>query len=438
MRMTQDARYQRGLSLAEVLVAVTVMAIAGTVALFLYDASRKSFQKGENATEQQQAVRIAFYELSKDLRLAGFNYNPDGEDDDPDEPIEAAYDTAVVIRADFDAEDPTRSGTPEDTLAGGAHGAVSVGNDEIVAYVLANDSSRDTLRFEADVKDVPRDGIVETVEIPNVALVQSNPPYTLYRITLKEASDWGGASFVTRTPLVDDVYSMTFKYSGVEGSLGAVGGADTPAARSTRGEIRRIDVALKGLTHDPDLTWADPNDTNPATRSHRKFLLSGAVTPRNLGKKGMQDLGPGVGGGRTLGWDTTPPQKPGPPTLVVGHCDGLYITWPSNPPADRVAAYRVNYGTISGRPNAHRTLAATATYLSGLTNATNYYVTVQATDAAGNWSVPSDEQSAVTTNASTPKAPGGVVASLDRDDGVRLTWTAVTQNTTSDPTAAAY
>ena len=124
-------------------------------ALVLYDASRKSFKKGENVTEQQQAVRVAFDRLNADLRTAGLNYNPDGDPDRLDEQIEAAYDTAIVVRADFDAEDPAANTTPESDLDGGAFLAVSTGNDEIVTYALAkpDGSSTGAIAFFADVRD---------------------------------------------------------------------------------------------------------------------------------------------------------------------------------------------------------------------------------------------------------------------------------------------
>jgi hypothetical protein len=415
------------------------MAIAGTVALFLYDASRKSFHKGENATEQQQAVRIAFDKLASDVRMAGFNANPDGELEFPDDFIEAAFDTAVSFRADFDAEDPADSLTPETQLSGGAHRAVSVGNDEIVAYVLAkpDGSSPDTLVFDADVREVPRDGASETVRIPGVALIQDDPPYTLYRITLSsDPTSWGGAGFVVRTPLVENVRSMTFRYHAAGGqALNAafdlsstsedIGGSDAPASRRRRGAIRRIEIQLEGLTRDPDLGWEDRTDANPSTRSYRKFHLRGDVTPRNIGRKGLQDLG----------WDVTPPSKPGAPEIVAGHCEGLWIEWPPNPEADRVAAYRVTHVAADGTGRGVRTLSATGFYLDGLTHGLEYRVTVQAVDAAGNWSAPSEERSARVVDVNFPEPPLHIVATTGRPGEIRLTWDPVTENTSSEPSA---
>ena len=95
---------ESGLTLVELLVAMTVLLIVVACALAMYDATVASFKKSEKAAEQQQGTRIAFDRISADLQMAGFNFNPDGDPSRPDEQIEAAYDTAIVLRADFDRQ----------------------------------------------------------------------------------------------------------------------------------------------------------------------------------------------------------------------------------------------------------------------------------------------------------------------------------------------
>ncbi|HVQ35484.1 MAG TPA: hypothetical protein VMT33_05685, partial [Candidatus Bathyarchaeia archaeon] len=114
------------MSLIEVLVATAILVLAIIVALVVYDGSRKAFKKGENATEQQEAVRIAYDRLTADLRMLGYNVNPDGNPNRPDEQLEAALDHAIVLRGDFDINDAA-STTPESTLDNGAFPAVSTG-----------------------------------------------------------------------------------------------------------------------------------------------------------------------------------------------------------------------------------------------------------------------------------------------------------------------
>lgn len=287
MREAPERAGQAGLSLAELLVAIAVLAVAGVIALSLHDAARRSVKKGENAAEQQQTVRIAFDRLTADLRAAGLNANPDGDAARPDEPIEGAFDTAIVIRADFDAGDPSASATPEAALAtGGAFATVSTGNDEIVTYVLArpDGTSAETLTFFADVGS-PRTGAVRRVDIPRVSLAQGDPPYTLYRITLGNTD-----GSPVRMPLAENVRSLRFSYHGWDGMpMAGPGGDETAGAKAARGVVRRITVELSGLTRDPDPGWEDAADPDPRTRAYRKFRLAGDVAPRNLGLKGLPD-----------------------------------------------------------------------------------------------------------------------------------------------------
>lgn len=427
---------ERGLSLIEVLVATAVLAIAVLISLVLYDAARKSFKKGENVTEQQQATRVAFDRLTSDLRLAGFNYNPDGDSARPDEQIEAAFDTAVTIRADFDAEDATAAASPESTLGGGGatFQSVSTGNDEIVTYVLAkpDGSSTESLSFVADVSENTRDGDVETVTIPNVALTQNNPPYTLYRVSLNnDTSTWGGAAFIVRTPLVENVYSMTFRYYDAAGNAlnpfdlavltDDIGGAETADKRRERTAIKRVEASIVGLTRSPDMEWRDAADPYAATRAYRKFELKGDVTPRNLGMKGIRDLQD----------DQTPPSQPATPSLYPGHCDGLYVSWAPNPSADQVVSYRVNYGPASGTIAGTRNTAGTSLFLGGLTTGATTYVTIQAQDAAGNISVKSGESSSSVTNTTTPSAPQNATGTTGLTGAVQVTWNPTTTNTSN-------
>lgn len=433
--MDQGNRARRrpdsGLTLVEILVATAVLAIAIVIALMIYDQSRRSFKQGENAVEQQQAVRIAFDRLNADLRMAGYNYNPDGNLASVDEQIEAAYDGAIVIRGDFDGQE-------EPALVGAAAASVSVGNDEIVIYALSkpqwisSGSGGQTLTFNADVQEEPRDGEVEAVSVPNVALVQTaaEAPYTLYRITLNaDESTWGSGGFITRTPLVENIRSMTYRYFGqsdaqinpldLTSATDDIGGAETSTAKATRQGIRRVNVSLVGMTRDPDLNYVDPADANANTQKYRKFELVGDVTPRNLGMKGIRDL---IN-------DSSPPTQPGAPTLLAGHCGGLYVSWPPNDAEEGVTSYRLLIGTSAGTPTSSRTASSNAAYVSGLTTGTTYYVSITALDAAGNESIASSERNTAVTNTTTPSAPAAVGATDDQPDAVNVTWSAVTTNT---------
>ncbi len=286
--MTGGERGQQGLTVLEVVVASAVLGVAVGVALTVYDVSRKTLARGQSAAEHQQAVRGAIHRFLADVRLAGVNHNPDGDAGRPDEPIEAAFDTALVIRGDFDGHDPAESATPEDLLAGPRFEVVSTGNDEIVAWFLAkpDGSSPDALTFEADVADTPRDGAVETVSISNVALVHDDPPYTLYRATLNADTDtFGGGGFVVRAPVADNVTSMRLAYyDGANDRINAldptsasddIGGDEANADQRAR--IRRIEI---------EITAGDRESPQP------ELVVGYAVRPRNLGFAGAPDRTP--------------------------------------------------------------------------------------------------------------------------------------------------
>jgi len=184
--LRKDDRGHFGFSLAEVLVACAVFAIVVAIAFTLYSNAAHSYQLGEQLTTEQQNLRTAFDRMLTELRLAGFNTNPDGNDTRPDQQLEGAWDTAITFRADLDFGKEPDSSIPEVSLAQPNH-PVSIGNDEIVTYVLAKQGPEGpeslTLLLDADR---PRSRTTQTIKIPNVVLTQDQPPYVLYRITLAD------------------------------------------------------------------------------------------------------------------------------------------------------------------------------------------------------------------------------------------------------------
>ena len=419
---------ERGLSLIEVLVATAVLSLAVVVALALYDGSRKAFARGENATEQQESVRVAFDLMTSDIRMLGLNVNSDGDLNRPDEQLEGALDHAVIIRADFDRADPAARLTPETALAGGAFHTVSTGNVEIVAYVLSkpDGTGPDTITFAADVKEPRRDGDVEPVTIPNVVLDPTSPPYTLYRVTFNNNSaTYGSAAFVVRTPVIENVRDLSFTYHGIAGPFRDPSAAisETLEATATRSGLTRVEVSLVGMTRQQDLNYFDPSDA--AAPHYRKFELKGDVTPRNVRLRGMQDLNA----------DVTPPAKPATPRLTPGHCAGLIVSWGGNSLSDGVTQYRVNWGPSSGVVSGSRNVSGSPVFLDQLTTGATYSVTIQAQDAQGNISVKSDAAAATVADLNTLSAPTGFSTSTDQTYRVAVDWTPVTTNTANIPSA---
>lgn len=424
--MAERRAGERGMSLIEVLVATAIMAVAMVIALSLYDASRKAYAKGENATEQQESVRIAFDELTSDLRMMGYDVNPDGMPGRPDEQLEGALDHAIILRSDLDATNPVDALAPETSLAGGAFSTVSTGNDEIVAYVLSkpDGTGPDSITFEADVQEAKRDGDVEPVTISNVVLNPTAPPYTLYRVTLNnDAATYGSPAFIVRTPIAENVRDLSFVYHTVGSTFldSSASIPETPEAREMRSGLTSVSVSLIGMTRQQDFSYRDAAD--PVAPTFRKFELKGDVTPRNMRFKGIVDLNA----------DLTPPSKPATPTLVPGHCGGLIVRWGPNPLSEGVTQYKINWGPSAGSVTGSRNVPGSPFFLDGLSNAMSYFVTIQARDASGNASVPSDPASQTTSNMNTPSPPATLTTSDDKPYNVEVNWAAVTTNTANVP-----
>lgn len=452
----------RGFSLIEMMVASAIFAIAAAVAFILYSAAQKSYKSGENFTDQQQSTRVAFDRMISDIRLAGFNTNPDGDSTRIDEQVEGAWDTAVTVRGDFDFEDPAASVTPEAALPGAAYSVVSTGNDEIVTYVLAKPGpvGVETLTVRLD-PDKPRTKALKTIIVPNVVLNQSNPPYTLYRVTLADvtgafpASPQAATNFVYE-PVAENIRSMSFRYYNDAGTLISpntptnsaddIGGADS--ASLTRSRIRRISVSIVGMTQDEDLDYTDPTDAT-ATSHYRKFDLASDVNPENLGKTGIRDL------------DITPPASPTNVTLVPGHCQGMLVKWDPPSSSAGVSSYSVKYWP-NGSPSSFTTIGfpyphidyGTTDYLGHglvptLTAGSTYCFQVLAKDSAGNssnWAPASTPPcAAVTDSIATPVTTPGVPQNLKAtgngtltplDSQIQLTWDELKVNAaalTGDP-----
>jgi prepilin-type N-terminal cleavage/methylation domain-containing protein len=80
MNQTETIRRsrQRGYSLIEILVAMTIFTTVVLAALLLYDRSNKVFKQSVESSDMQQSTRVAFDKLVADLRMTGFDFDRDG------------------------------------------------------------------------------------------------------------------------------------------------------------------------------------------------------------------------------------------------------------------------------------------------------------------------------------------------------------------------
>ncbi len=123
--------------------------------------------------------------------------------------------------------------------------------------------------------------------------------------------------------------------------------------------------------------------------------------------------------------DVTPPVKPLPPTLVSKTDTTASVSWTATTDNIGVTQYKLFRGT---------TLIATVatggalTFTdTNLTSATTYSYTVQAFDAAGNFST-SDALSVMTNDVTPPLKPLPPTLVSKTDTTVSVTWTATTDN----------
>jgi prepilin-type N-terminal cleavage/methylation domain-containing protein len=457
--MNRHSRYthQRGFTLAEVLTATAIFAVIFVAALMIYDRSNRVFKQGVEASEVQQNTRIAFDKMVSDLRMAGFDYDRDGlptnanQYQQSDEQIEYANTSALTLRANLNYNSNAQQGR-ETALENTAFPVVTTGNDEIVTYALAsNDSTKntDTITFYADVTDgtnaarhvFPGAGgsAEDTVTINNVDLCTggcANPPYTLYRITLKPDGT------ANRVALANNIRSLIFNYySDTTGSTALAiadagggkydpanpGDATVTAKRAVRSQIRSIGVQLIGMNENKDSAYTAPGETVAGAKNYRQFRLESLVVPRNIGKRGMPEQ---------------QPSPPGPPTLnrvCVGYCGLAYAEWTA-PASDAsfgsVEQYAVKYDTVNtgSFANARQFGRALNGIVDGLDPTATWYFTVSALNSYGS-ATATQIIGVQPINRTQPGSPAALVASggpspapAAQANVVGLTWTPPTTN----------
>jgi prepilin-type N-terminal cleavage/methylation domain-containing protein len=409
--MHGNARHQqRGFTLAEILVTTAIFAIIMIAALAVYDKSNRVFKSGVESADMQQSTRIGFDKLVADLRMTGFDYNRGGDPTgagqfpQPDEQIEYAGRTAVVIRGNFNYNTASGTGnglepsyTPTDTAGSQIFPFVTTSNDEIVAYVLRSaDSSKNTgsISFYLD-SSKPRKaypgGTAESLVTISSSLcsacgidtTNANPPYTLYRQTLTDI-----LSRQPGTPVSENIRSMNlFYYTDTKGSTVLKNNDGPPATdiANTRDADGSATTTAAATFTNEDLTTTtlytgaiggagqyDPNNpgaaANFADRQSRAMIQSVRVTLLGMNanpepnytqktetiasiKNYRQYLLSALVVPRNLGLTGFPEPSnstPAPPTIkgiCVAACAAPVICWTPPTGGGPVQQYRIEWDT---------------------------------------------------------------------------------------------
>ena len=463
----ENHRFQRGFTLAEILVTTAIFAIIMIAALAVYDKSNKVFKQSTEAADMQQSTRIGFDKLVADLRMMGFDYsrggipNGEGQYPQPDEQIEFAGPNVIAFRANFDYNTDSAHGnglepdiTPKDKDKKPIFPYVTTGNDEIIIYALKSaDSTKntDSISFWVD-SDKPRsafpgsgsNGAEKSVTVSGIDTSNANPPYTLYRMTLDNLqgtpvaenirsmqffyyTDTNGKTILADPPLAGDTkpVPITLTRNGDPGhttfsalvnglETGAIGGdgqyiagkSDTTNFndRSLRSLIASVRVALSGMNPQEDGTYTNPTETISAIKHYRQYDLRALIVPRNLGLTGFPE--PNY-------------TAPGPPSITgacIGHCNAPIICWDAPTVGGPVLEYRVEWDTVQVGTFANAVVvtdpaarSANIPDLGGDPSLTWYYRVVAVNE---NGMADSELYPTKPKNTTKPSAPSGLSATV--------------------------
>lgn len=456
---------ERGMSLAELLVATSIFTVVILAALFIYDRSNRVFKQGVEAAEAQQNTRVAFDRITADLRMAGFDFDRDGIPtvtgafQSPDEQFEYIGRNAITIRGNFDYQsnpdngrecvpdttDPRRC-QPNTGLESAQFPIVTTGNDEIVTYGLVSENASandDEIVFYADVPDrkahTASGGRAEqAVEIEDVDLSNNNPPYTLYRFTLAP----GNSISVVRTPLAENIRSLTFDYyedatgvtplrdlngnaldpATIGTTVGGEGAIDPAAgnveiARQIRQKVQSVRMTLIGMNEAPDPGYTAPNESIVAVQNRRQYRVETLVAPRNYQRRGMREQ------------DLVPPDPPTVSASCTGYCGAIYLKWTSPTTGGGAESYNVLYdvddtGGFSGIVQVGNQLTAAIPLPDP---SVSYYFAVQAVNSYG--AATSSTIGPFSVKNATVPSPPTLVAVTANSDAPQVASTPVTVNT---------
>ncbi len=318
---------QKGMSLAEALIAVAVFTVVFLAALALYQAANRAYMATDAATIQQQNARFAIDRITETLRDGGANYSPRGAGNLADEQIEGAWESAIIVRGDY-------NNSRETARESVTHPMVTTGNDEIVGYVLRQPGANTrTINILADVTPTVRDAVktsstattgeeTRTIEVAARTLAeQTNPPYQLARVTFNASGD------PVYNTIAENIFRLSFSYLNDVGTAvitvtTSPGSAN--AERPVRATVRSIGVNLISMADRADFGYTDPNTYVPAegaaTKNRRKFALAEQILATNLGMKGRRHtFRPAI----VL-------NAPAGITACTGHHNSFKISWPAS------------------------------------------------------------------------------------------------------------
>lgn len=435
---------ERGMTLIEVLVAILVFTVVFLAALGLYQAANRAYLQTDAATIQQQNARYAIDRMSETLRDAGANYNSMGRSALADEQIEGAWESAILVRGDFNSrrEDGTNSTVDRQSTQ---WPMVTTGNNEIVGYVLRKTTGNNiNLTVKLDVTPAIRDaekdggGNYTDEETRTIAVAASNldeqrdPPYQLTRVTFDNSGN------VVYQVIAENVFRLSFIYrnaAGTEAITAASNSGAADAQRTARATVRRIGLNLVTMADRADMGYTDANNyttdafghTAPSqgalTRNRRKFNLSEEIVAVNLGKRGYRH-------------NSAPNVNINAPAWIkvcTGHCKSFLIQWAATT-TPGIATYKLRIQATSPFFEAYIPVPTTQYYFTQSEPTIQEYrfsvAGMTTTGIVGAYSAIVPKTATHETTPSVPNVPENVQGSgAAGANAMAVTWNQVTTNT---------
>lgn len=193
----QQGKQEQGFTLIELLVAMAMLGIVMGAIYSTYKSQQDSYVAQEQVVEMQQNIRASFYQLARDLRMAGYN---------PQRSSQVGGFTDTKLVGDGIDETTTNSTNIAFYIDQNANGLVDAADNEQIAYRFSNNAlqkfsvTTDTWQTVAD--NIDDAGLTFVYLDPNgndITTNVENTPTSLSPVTSRPFIDSIGSVVVSIT-----------------------------------------------------------------------------------------------------------------------------------------------------------------------------------------------------------------------------------------------
>jgi type IV pilus assembly protein PilW len=239
---------EHGFTMVELLVAMTMAAVVMAAVYTLYKTQQDSYIAQDQVVEMQQNVRASFYQIARDLRMAGFN------------PQRAPNVGGFVTQLPDDGGGTTTTDRKNIafTIDQDSNGVIDIdADDEQIVYRIFEDDPNDIYRLEKfRVSDDSWQTIADNIRAVNFAYLDPNGTDITAAVVATPTAQYA----TTNLPYIDSIRS-------IEVSIVARTG--------------RIDTSFPGTSKYFNQQGFEILDAQPD--NYRKRLITTTIFCRNLG-----------------------------------------------------------------------------------------------------------------------------------------------------------